>query len=302
MWRLWKDWVLHLWVFLLCPLFLLPVGSTAQVVDKQEGCLNIREISIPFTKETLSRKQVKGDDESRNVVNYDGQDRFTFWYKLTVKTKCKLRFSVHPSSPEDMYDVTVYQYNGGNLCKALVEEELEPMEGVFYEQSQFFEQPENLLTNIHMEELIVEPEDVFYVSVFNLSGKDCGHRFRLEACGKEMVFNSIKKDCFEFFDPDLNPVFLEPEEEKDSESKPVTIRGTIKDKDTGEELVGDVTFKNLLTGEKVTVVSGPEVGYKLSFPKGTRLGFECKSVGYKEISGQLEVLRPSVYEFNLLKE
>jgi outer membrane protein OmpA-like peptidoglycan-associated protein len=283
----------------------------------QDDCITVQEIKIPFDGNQFTSSDNGPEKPNYNIVYYADIDEYTFWYKLIITTNCKMKFAVMSATPGDDYDFMLYKFNANNFCEALVDSTLVPLNDVIYTSD--YSQSDSTKQDLFMtsqNEIDVKAGEIYYLSIMNLYGEDCGHRLHIDACGKSIAINSVHKPCFQFSEPKITTPLEEKEDsnkidslEKLDENNAdstivdnyVKINGKVYDNDNGTAISATITFIDEVNGDEFVTSSSEISGYEIALERGRRYQVKCKAFGYYEIKGNIEFLKPSVYDYYLLK-
>ena len=271
----------------------------------EDDCITVQEIKIPFDGNQFTPTNNGPDKPNYNLVYYADIDEYTFWYKLIITSNCKMKFTVMSATPGDDYDFMLYKFNSNNFCEALVDSTLVPINDAVYatDYRQSDSTKKDVLSS-SQNEINVKVGEIYYLSIMNLYGEDCGHRLHIDACGKSIAINSVHKPCFLFSQPNKSvPIEELSQDDEDSTivDNHVTINGMVYDNDNGTAINGNITFIDEISGDEFITDASEISGYKIELERGRRYQIKCEAFGYYEIKGNIEFLKPSVYDYYLLK-
>ena len=271
----------------------------------EDDCITVQEIKIPFDGNQFTSTDNGLEKPNYNLVYYADIDEYTFWYKLIITSNCKMKFAVMTATPGDDYDFMLYKFNTSNFCEALVDSTLLPLNDVVYTTD--YSQSDSAKKDLFMtsqNEIDVKAGEIYYLSIMNLYGEDCGHRLHIDACGKSIAINSVHKPCFLFSQPNIS-VPQEDLSENVADStivdNNVKINGMVYDNDNGTAINANITFIDEVNGDEFVTSSTEISGYEIELERGRRYQIKCEAFGYYEIKGNIEFLKPSVYDYYLLK-
>ena len=271
----------------------------------EDDCITVQEIKIPFDGNQFTSTDNDPEKPNYNLVYYADIDEYTFWYKLIITRSCKMKFAVMSSTPGDDYDFMLYKFNAINFCEALVDSILVPLNDAVYATD--YSQSDSTKQDIFISsqnEIDVTAGEIYYLSIMNLYGEDCGHRLYIDACDKSIAINSIHKPCFLLSQPKI-AVPLEELSENDADStivdNHVTINGMVYDNDNGTAINANIKFIDEINGDEFIAYASEISGYEIVLERGRRYQIKCEAFGYYEIIGNIEFLKPSVYDYYLLK-
>ena len=297
-------------------------------------CINVKEIQVPFSSQEGIVDDIAGS-ENKNEIYYTEADEFSFWYKIKVVKDCEVNFYVLSTNSWDEYDYMLYQFKNSNFCEELVNNSLAPINDTYYHHPATGDDR----YAAHQKKLTLRKGEVYYVSVMNIVGEDCGHQFYLEENGRSLVINSVKKPCFQFMDfenfegditelsdnssanlKDEKTEFVSktkeeavkniydniPEINYDETSlnlvdDSVIIKGFVRDNESGKAISGKIVFEDDVTGMIFTFNASASNGFKIVLERSRRYKLNCSSLGFYEIAGVIEFMKPSTYDFYLLK-
>ena len=270
----------------------------------QDDCITVQEIKIPFDGGQLTSSDQGPEISNYNLVYYADIDEYTFWYKLIITSNCKMKFAVMTATPGDDYDFLLYKFNSSNFCEGLVEGNIVPLSDALYtvDYSQSDSSKQGLFKS-SQNEIEVKAGEIYYLSIMNLYGQDCGHRLHIDACSKSLALNSVHKPCFMFSQPNT------PTDEELSENDTditivdthVKINGKVHDNDNGNAIDANITFIDEVSGDEFITRSSSISGYEIELERARRYQIKCDAFGYYEIKGNIEFLKPSTYDYYLLK-
>lgn len=277
-------------------LVLLGVGVNAQ--DTGEPCFTAQEIDIPLDKQSfsLNNETFKRDDLDINLVYYQAEDDFTFWYKLNVKEDATLTFRLAATNDVDDYDFLIYQYNGGNFCDTMKRKPLMPINSNLYQVSDDDHPKVGKTGQSYLNALDVKAGNTYYLAVLSLTPDDCGHKMYLSSDDETLIISAVHNPCF---------VFEQPPSEDDAltsdRSGTVTITGVVFDQGTDEPILAQIEIIDDSTGQVLTVDSDQDKGYKVVLKRNYTYSLKCSSFGYDDIYGVIEFYNSTVYNFYLPK-
>jgi len=183
-------------------------------MESYESCINVKQLKFPFGQQPGAEAAEKKDFQ---IVYYQDQDEFTFWYKFTFTEACSMTFTVLPTNQEDEYDFLLYKYLKEDFCEAMVDKKVAPINQSSYE---ILPLDGNIAAQVHhvnQNEIEAAEGDVFYLAVANIYGENCGHRLKMTACDNYIAINSVRKPCFNFAEPQEEDLVAEAEiPEKDT--------------------------------------------------------------------------------------
>lgn len=81
----------------------------------------------------------------------------------------------------------------------------------------------------------------------------------------------------------------------------VLVSGFVRDNDNSHKIDALISFEDDVTGEIISFHANANDGYKISLERSRSYKLTCSSLGYYSITGMIEFLKPSVYDFYLLK-
>ncbi len=283
----------------------------------QDDCITVQEIKIPFEGNQFTFTDDGSEKSNYNIVYYADIDEYTFWYKLIITSNCRMKFAVMSATPGDDYDFMLYKFNASNFCEALVDSSLVPLNDAVYTSD--YNQSDSTKQDLFMtsqNEIAVKAGEIYYLSIMNLYGEDCGHRLHIDACDKSIAINSVHKPCFLLSQPKIaDPIDAKEDSNRiDSPEKLdenytdstivdnyVTINGMVYDNDNGNAISANITFTDEINGDEFVTQANETEGYKIELERGRQYQVKCKGFGYYEIKGNIEFLKPSVYDYYLLK-
>jgi outer membrane protein OmpA-like peptidoglycan-associated protein len=284
----------------------------------QDDCITVQEVYIPFDEKRFTLRTNEDYRENYNLVYYADEDEFTFWYKLIITQNCTMKFSVKASTLGDDYDFMLYKFTSTNFCETIINNVAVPLNDNFYEPAIESKNSTGSMLLSSQKEIDVELGDIYYISVMNIYGDDCGHRLLIDACSKSMTLNSVHKPCFTFSQPQLSAplskrnVDTEAPIITDIETTPdlgdtiivddyVFIDGIVRDNNNASAINAQITFVDEVTGDVFSTTATELGGYEITLERGRRYKITCEALGHYEIKGIIEFLKPSTYDFYLLK-
>lgn len=149
-------------------LVLLFVTCISQGQEDYPNCINPKIISLPLENDSIQEQ-----------IYYQQADKYTYWYKINVKTAGKLSYQLSSISKEDDYEILVYNFKGDNFCNDVVNKKVKPdhnnAEGLFH----------------------ANEDETYYIGVLHLNGYGCGHVLKITNDNKQMIFKAIQNECVE---------------------------------------------------------------------------------------------------------
>ncbi len=302
-------------------LFLLVTqGAFSQLDDGMvsDDCITVQTIEVPFSDAQFVTNSK--NNQNYNLVYYGDNDEYTFWYKLIITENCALQFDVEPSTPGDDYDFMLYKFTSTNFCEAMVDNLILPLNETQYSSKSNSEYPNQSSITSSSRNIKVKAGETYYISVMNIYGEDCGHRLSIDACGSSVVLNSVHKPCFIFSQPSVAAPVSSTTSNAKNRSSPsstsdklanqgdtiivddfVSIDGVVRDNDNGHPINAKLTFVDEVNGNTFYAEPNAFNGYQLNLERGRRYQITCEAFGYYPINGVIEFLKPSTYDFYLLK-
>lgn len=273
----------------------LTLPSLAQ--DTGEPCFSAQKIKIPLDKEhfSLNNEVFKRDDLDLNLVYYQDEDEFTFWYELVVEEDTELEFKVAATNDTDDYDFLLYQYNGDNFCDTMTKKPLRPINKNVYtvRDENFTDIGKDGLA--YLNKVQVKAGNTYYLAVLSLTPDDCGHKLYVTTNNETLIVSAVHNPCFVFERPPTE------EELAADTSTTVFIQGIVFDQDNNEPIVAQIEIIDEATGKVVSVQSDQEKGYNVELKKNYTYQLKCTSFGYDDIYGVIEFYNSTVYNFYLPK-
>lgn len=156
-------------IFILCCCWLSQYYGQTGELDHFD-CNYCKGITIPFN---YSETNAAIKPKLNQAVFYSFRDQFTYWYKVTAKSDGKLNIKITAINDSDSYVVYMYQYNETDFCNKLYQKKLKPI------------MPSILIDNANkqgdntVKELDIKKDNIYYISVLNISLNNCGHHLFL---------------------------------------------------------------------------------------------------------------------------
>jgi len=304
-----KEFSNRLTRFLLCCFTFLPFAGYSQQNLPTSGqeitysdCINVKEISIPFNKDQVSLHESVSESTDYNLVYYLAQDEFTFWYKLIINSDCALKFSLDATNLKDDYDFLLYRFSEANFCEAVVDNLTKPVNDNQYKNKFFMSGAKQIKTvTAYQKKINAKKGEVYYLSVLNISGEDCGHILQIEACNSAIVINSVHKPCFVFGQPQGIETKKPGEEKLLIVEEFLVVSGLVRDNESGRTIDAQLSFEDAVSGNTFTATASPEKGYGIVLERGRKYNLECNAFGYYPVNGTIDFSKPAVYDYYLLK-
>ncbi len=280
---------------LLLILFFAFSNVLAQVAAND--CFDAQQIILPLGKNDLStgNRVNPKEDLDVNLVYYQDEDEFTFWYKLIVKEDVTLRFKVTSTNLKDSYDFMLYRYPGDDFCNELLLQKVNPIKEHLYLQDPY--PPEVNRHASYQEEINMKAGEIYYLAILNLTGEDCGHKLYLNTEDESLIMSAVHAPCFVFEHPVADKLI----EKEEHLSPHITIEGFIKDEDNEQSVTGIIKFISVATGDTIVVPSSAEKGYLVQLKRNEEYQLVCESFGFDEIYGNIEFYKSAIYHFYLSK-
>jgi flagellar motor protein MotB len=152
-------------------LFLIIVIVYSSDIKGQESypeCIHPEIISLPLI-----------NDSTHEKIYYQQVDKYTYWYKITVKESGELSYKLSSISKADDYEILIYNFKGGNFCNDVVNKKAKPTY--------------NKLTGL----LKTKKGETYYIGVLHLNGFGCGHMFEIVDNNKRKTYKTIQNNCVE---------------------------------------------------------------------------------------------------------
>jgi hypothetical protein len=268
--------------------------ASAQGVDGAP-CFEAQEIRVPLNNENFSLNDdvFKREDLDINLVYYQDDDYFTFWYKFIVTEDCELAFKIAATNEIDDYDFLIYQYNGGNFCDTMRSKPLRPINANIYRELG------DAITNIgrpgkaYLNKIEVKAGNTYYLSVLSLTPNDCGHKMFVRTTKQTLIVSAVHNPCFVFEQP---PQDVKIEAEL---SETVYVTGVVFDQHSETPIRAEIQIIDDKTGKIIKVISEYKNGYKVELRRDETYSLECSSFGYDNIYGKIEFYNSTVYNFYL---
>lgn len=295
--------------------------------SQKVDCINVQDITVPLINNQYRENTSTEEDYNYNLIYYSEEDEYTFWYKLNVINDCKLSFYISPSNPDDEYDYNLFSYTNINFCEALVNNQVSPINITNYETISKGKEKRNIA---NQKEFVVKKGEIYYLSVINIIGEGCGHQLYIKTDNKSAIINTIQKPCFVFSQPEVEDYISEnaneninskPIENNKSNSQKiesdnneqsineveiivedsVNVLGFVRDNETGKKITAKIVFEDIVTGKLYHFNSNDKDGFNMTLERSRRYKLTCSGLGYYTISGVIEFMKPSTYDFYLLK-
>lgn len=286
-------------------LIIASVSSTkAQHDTVYDGCINVREIHIPFEQSTFLTSDTFYHDVRFNDAFYLDVDEYTFWYKLIADADCYVTFRVMGTNVEDVYDFMLYRFSKTNFCQAVVDQLVLPVNNNSY-QMVAPSSGDKKIQSAYQEKFLIRKGDVYYIAVLHISGQDCGHLLFIKACGQLLAMSAVKKSCFVLAQPTVAE--LPPLENVIKTRDTLTvitqldISGKTIDNDNGHPIDAKISLTDIVSGKKINLICDDSSGYSTTVERNRRFNYTCSALGYKTINGEISFSTKSSYDFFLNK-
>ncbi len=151
--------------------FAIAVSCFYLQAQENVDCFHPTKITIPFV--SLQK------DGNLEKINYQTDDKYTFWYKITATKSTILKYQLMLINGNDSYTIMIYKFNGNNFCNDVIKHKTKPF---------------SLKSN---GEINIKKGEVYYFSIIHLSGQGCGHFFKITANNKTRVYKAIQNECME---------------------------------------------------------------------------------------------------------
>ena len=276
-------------------LLLFPLLSWAQ---GGTSCFDAREINVPLAQNDFAlENKHRQDDLDINLVYYQEEDTYTFWYKLNVTQDCLLGFRVASTNADDDYDFILYQYNGENFCDTLKKRPLVPVSNNVYEIERPGDPPFSSGTAAtYQNAMEMKAGNTYYLTVLSLTPDDCGHKLFMTTGNESLIISAVHNPCFQFNQPKIADASHGGDLPAD-----VTIEGVVRDQNSNEVIAAEIAIIDEGTGEVINLQSDMVTGYKTTLKRNYTYKLECSSFGYEPIYGVIEFYNSTVYNFYLPK-
>ena len=268
----------------------------------QNSCFDAQEIILPVNKNSLlprivTKIPIDHSEFDVNVVYYQEDDQFSFWYKLTIVEDCDLSFQVASTNDRDDYDFLLYRYNGDNFCDTL---KYKPLKAVsvnsYYTSAKDNEILEDGNLASYQAAFRAKAGDTYYLTVLSLTKDDCGHKLFVKTGDQKMTVSAVHRPCFAFNQPEKEYTVITANPSED-----VSVSGLVKDQKTDQEIAALVEITDQETGEVITLNSSAAEGYEVKLKRSHPYRLKCSAPGYEDIDGVIEFYNPTIYNFNLPK-
>ncbi|MFQ5334967.1 MAG: OmpA family protein [Flavobacteriales bacterium] len=278
--------------------------ASAQHDTTWDGCINVREIFLPFDPGRYDISDTTYRDIRFNDALYLNEDEFTFWYKLIASGDCQVEFQVMGTHESDIYDFMLYRFSKENFCQAVVNRLVLPVNDNNYAVVAPTSGDKEL-HSAYQQPFTIRSGDVYYIAVIHISGEDCGHILFLKACGRMLAISAVKKSCFILAQPAvavMPPLKTElPLSDSLLVKTHVDIRGRALDNDNGQPIDATLTITDQQGGQELLIQVDDSAGYSMEFERGRSYRYTCSSLGYRTIEGSLSFETESGYDFYLNK-
>ncbi len=232
----------------------------------QKDCIDPRSVSFPL--------EVDGEKNKAQVLEQSEKERFTFWYRIEAKKDGPLNIRISSTNPKDLYEVTLYRYNGEEVCQELVHGNLTPFERP---NAPWKEERIKGHNPTGFQKLHLQKGNSYYLSVLHVRGKGCGHIATFTSKGKERTYHARAEDCFQV--PELPQ-----KDEAQKEKKQVTVRTGLEDSSDGARIAGELMIMNRKSGKKRFITFKGDSARTLQLRKGVPYRFSGEALGYDEKS------------------
>lgn len=246
--------------------FILTVqlGNTQDL--KQSDCLGAKVVNLPLDAEGQ-------DEQEPHEVNYGEKDRYTFWYRIEATELENLEIAISSTDPEDIYDVSLYHYDGDSICKEVVHGDLSPTS-----IGSLGDNPDKKEVRGHHPVALKKDleEGVHYLSVLHVGGKGCGHIARFTGGERKLEVHAKARSCFRL------PEEPEPEEE---EERKVELRVGLRDEADSSMISGELMVMEQESGKKRFLeLEGKDGAEMVEVEAEKAYRFQGEALGYHDSS------------------
>lgn len=254
----------------------------AQVIEGYNDCHYAKEVFLPF-----GRHHKLNGLLHQNLV-YNNHEQFSFWYKLVVTENEKIRFRVAAISDSDEYEVYVYKYNKKDFCDKAYFNLVKPVKLSFYGNDAAKNNPYQPTERSFM----AKKDNIYYISVLNVSLSNCGHLFYLisgadtlhisashSPCKRDFMYLPVKGKSVYEKEKKNNLPLLSPEMSKPG-SNPAILTCKITDAKNHTPIDAQPLITEENSGLKINPIQGAESEWTYPLEKGKKYKISVQAFGY----------------------
>ncbi len=247
-----------------CLLLSLP-NLRAQNPSSENDCFGSSLVTLRF-------EDLKEGQQKVRELSYGKKDRFSFWYRLEKVPFDTLEVVVSSTDPKDIYDISLYRYDGKAICKELVHGDRSPL-GIGSLEEESIDQMDGTHHPVAFQDKALEKGGSYFLSVLHVGGKGCGHIARIRADGKELEIRAKAKDCFQI---------QESRSKKAPKKKPskLRLRTGLLDSAKHRSIAGELMLMDRKTGNKRFIDMKSDSTRTLKLHKGRTYRFKGEALGY----------------------
>ncbi|MFB6258351.1 MAG: OmpA family protein [Flavobacteriales bacterium] len=187
-----------------------------------------------------------------------------------------MKICISSTQPKDIYDISLYRYDGKALCEELVNGDLDPLSIGSLENGNS-ECPDKGHEQVAITENSLEKGGTYYVSVLHVGGSGCGHIATFSSKGKQVEVQAKAKECFKIPEPkkgDSTP----------PEAKKVRVRTRLLDSSDHKPISGELMITDRESGKKRIIRLKEDSATSLSLSPDVTYRFKGKALGYHDKS------------------
>lgn len=246
--------------------FVLTAQTTSSQDLDQSNCLGATVVDLPLDVEGRT-------DQEPHEVTYGEKDRYTFWYRIEAKEQENLEVTISSTAPEDIYDVSLYHYDGDSICQEVVHGDLTPSA-----IASLGDNPDEKEVRGHHPVALKKDleEGIHYLSVLHVGGKGCGHIARFTGGDQRLEVHAKARSCFRL------PEEPKPEEE---EERKVELRVGLRDEADSSVISGELMVMEQESGKKRFLeLERKDGAEKIDVEADKAYRFQGEALGYHDSS------------------
>ena len=251
-------------------LFILALFGSLYTLSAQTSSRN----SDCFGSSLLTLNFEAVDDGGKKLLepHYSKKDRFTFWYRIQEISFDTINLAVSGTNPKDIYDVSLYRYDGEKVCKELVHGDRSPL-SIGSLQKLNTEAKIKGHHPVAFQDQALKKGATYYLSVMHVGGKGCGHIALFRADGKKIEARAKARDCFK--------VPKSPDQENDEEKpEELSLTTGLLDSAENRSIAGEIMVMDRETGKKRFIELDEDSAQKVKLHQGRTYRFKGEALGY----------------------